>query len=90
MRRLPHASSLHTTLRSSPTCHAVACAEAESAFIDRRHPPFDGFGQPNYDWAAIHRHAEAMLGGEVVWAPVGPAVRRQFGALLDDTTALRP
>lgn len=55
--------------------------QADRRLLIVRHPPFDGFGQPNYDWAVIHRHAEAMLSGEVVWAPVGPSVRGQLAAL---------
>jgi Glycosyltransferase family 28 C-terminal domain len=63
--------------------------EAEARLLIVHHPPFDGFGQPNYDCGLIGRHAEAVLGGEVVWAPVGPAVRRQFAAL-DDPPPLLP
>ena len=47
----------------------------------------DGLGQPSYDWRAIHRHAQAVLGGEVLWAPIGPAVRAQF-AQIDDAPPL--
>jgi hypothetical protein len=57
--------------------------EAEARLLIVHHPPFDGVGQPSYDCAAIHRNAAAMLGGEVVWAPIGPAVREQFGAIDD-------
>jgi hypothetical protein len=63
--------------------------EADARLLIVHHPPFDGFGQPNYDCGLIHRHAEAVLGGEVVWAPVGPLVRRQFAAL-DDPPPLLP
>jgi len=55
--------------------------EAEARLLIVRHPPFDGSGQPSYDCAVIRRHAEAVLGGEVLWAPVGPAVREQLAAL---------
>jgi hypothetical protein len=55
--------------------------EAEARLLIVRHPPFDGVGQPSYDCAAIHRNAEVVLGGEVLWAPVGPAVREQLAAL---------
>ena len=48
-----------------------------------QHPPLDGLGQPSYDCAAIHRHAEAVLGGEVLWAPIGPAVREQFAVIAE-------
>ena len=57
--------------------------EAEARLLIVHHPPFDGLGQASYDCAAIHRNAEAVLGGEVLWAPVGPAVREQFAALED-------
>jgi hypothetical protein len=55
--------------------------EAEARLLVVHHPPCDGFGQPNYDWALIHRHVRAVLGGDVVWAPIGPAVRGQLVAL---------
>ncbi|MGH6898071.1 MAG: glycosyltransferase, partial [Geminicoccaceae bacterium] len=55
--------------------------DAEARLLIVHHPPFDGAGQPSYDCAAIHRNAEAVLGGEVLWAPIGPAVRAQFAAL---------
>ncbi|HLT02164.1 MAG TPA: hypothetical protein VK001_08285, partial [Geminicoccaceae bacterium] len=57
--------------------------DAETRLLIVHHPPLDGHGEANYDWAAIHRHAEAMLGGTVLWAPTGPAVRGQFAALDD-------
>jgi hypothetical protein len=63
--------------------------DAEARLLIVHHPPLDGFGQPNYDWAAIHRHAEAVLGDAVLWAPIGPAVRQQFAAL-DDMPPLLP
>ena len=55
--------------------------EAEARLLIVHHPPLDGLGQANYDSAIIHRHAEAVLGGEVLWAPIGPAVREQFAAI---------
>jgi Glycosyltransferase family 28 C-terminal domain len=61
--------------------------DAQARLLIVRHPPFDGVGQPSYDCAAIRRHAEAVLGGEVLWAPVGPAVREQL-ATLDDPPPL--
>ena len=73
---LAHHPSLFTHLP-----HRAVRIDAEARLLIVHHPPFDGFGQPNYDCAAIHRHAESVLGGEVVWAPVGPAVRAQFAAL---------
>jgi hypothetical protein len=57
--------------------------EAETRLLIVRHPPFDGFGQPSYDCATTHRHVESVLGGQVVWAPIGPAVREQLAALDD-------
>ena len=57
--------------------------ETEARLLIVHHPPLDGLGQSNYDWTLIHRHAEAVLGGEVLWAPIGPAVRNQFAALDD-------
>jgi Glycosyltransferase family 28 C-terminal domain len=63
--------------------------EAEARLLIVHQTLFDGLHRPNYDCVAIHRHAEAVLGGDVVWAPVGPAVREQF-ALLDDAPPLIP
>jgi hypothetical protein len=63
--------------------------DAEVRLLIVHHPPFDGVGQPNYDCALINRNAETVLGGGVLWAPVGPAVRAQF-AMLDDPPPLFP
>jgi Glycosyltransferase family 28 C-terminal domain len=63
--------------------------DAEARLLIVRHPPFDGFGQASYDCAVIHRHVESVLGGDVVWAPIGPAVRGQLAAL-DDPPPLLP
>ena len=57
--------------------------EAERQLVIVHHPPFDGDGAPFYDWAEVHRNAEALLGGAPVWAPVGPRVREQLVALSD-------
>lgn len=46
------------------------------------HPPFEGDGTTVYDAAAIDRHVQEILGGGVLWAPVGPAVRRQLCQLM--------
>jgi Glycosyltransferase family 28 C-terminal domain len=61
--------------------------DAQTRLLIVHHPPFDGAGEPSYDCPAVHRNAEAVLGGEVLWAPVGPAVREQF-ARLDDPPPL--
>lgn len=42
------------------------------------HPPFAGDGAPAYPLESTAANATQMLGGEVLWAPVGPAVREQF------------
>jgi hypothetical protein len=57
--------------------------EADTRLLIVHHPPLDGCGQPSYDWVLIHWQAEAVLGGEVLWAPIGPAVRDQFAAIDD-------
>jgi Glycosyltransferase family 28 C-terminal domain len=57
--------------------------EAEARLLIVHHAPFDGVGRPNYDCAVIRRNAEAVLGGEVLWAPIGPTVRKQFAAVDD-------
>ena len=43
----------------------------------------DGEGQPAYDWAGIDRNARAVLGDDLLWAPVGPLVRAQFETIED-------
>jgi len=52
--------------------------DADLRLLAVHHPPFDGMGEPFYDAAAIARNAGALLGGEVVWAPIGPRVREQL------------
>ncbi len=42
------------------------------------HPPVDGGGEPFYDVATINDNAQALMGGDVRWAPVGPQVRKQL------------
>ncbi|MGH6919615.1 MAG: glycosyl transferase, partial [Geminicoccaceae bacterium] len=63
--------------------------DAETRLLIVPHPPFDGLGQPSYDCTSIHRNAEAVLGGDVLWAPVGPAVREQL-TTLDNPPPLFP
>jgi hypothetical protein len=55
--------------------------DAEARLLIVHHPLLDGSGQSSYDCTAIHRNAEAVLGGEVLWAPVGPAVRQQLATV---------
>jgi hypothetical protein len=45
------------------------------------HPPFDAFGQPEYDLARVEAVLGSVFGVPPVFAPVGPKVRRQFHAL---------
>jgi hypothetical protein len=51
---------------------------AEQRLMVVQHPPFAGDGEPYYDVGRICLNADDALGGEVVWAPVGPLVRAQF------------
>jgi Glycosyltransferase family 28 C-terminal domain len=81
---LAHHPSLFTYLP-----HRALRVAAEARLLIVRHPPFDGLGQPSYDCATIHRNAEAVLGGEVLWAPIGPAVRAQLAGM-DDPPPLLP
>ena len=55
--------------------------DAEIKLLVTTHPPYEGDGQLVYDSVVIDRHAQELLGGDVLWAPVGPAVRRQLGQL---------
>jgi hypothetical protein len=52
------------------------------------HPPMSADGQPYYDANAVRVHADEVLGGEVLWAPVGPLVRAQLTALEDGPVLL--
>ncbi|EWY35841.1 hypothetical protein N825_34070 [Skermanella stibiiresistens SB22] len=56
---------------------------AEQRLVVVHHPPFDGDGQPFYDHRVIAATTAEVLGGETEWAPVGPAVRRQFLRVAD-------
>jgi Glycosyltransferase family 28 C-terminal domain len=47
------------------------------------HPPVDAEGAPYYDPRQVRIHSEEALGGNVLWAPVGPKVRAQFGRIDD-------
>ena len=73
---LAHHPSLFTHLP-----RRVLPVTASRRLLIVHHPPLDGAGTPAYDWVAVHRHATAALGGELLWAPVGPTVRRQFARL---------
>lgn len=70
-------------LAHHPTLFTYRPKRALNVHADTRllviwHPPLDGEANPSYDWVRIRANAEATLGDEVVWAPVGPAVRAQF------------
>ncbi|MBC8159431.1 MAG: hypothetical protein H8E94_08890, partial [Alphaproteobacteria bacterium] len=39
------------------------------------HPLIDGAGEPCYDWQTIDANVQEALGGDVLWAPVGPPAR---------------
>jgi hypothetical protein len=72
--------------------HAPAApmrVRAAERLVVGHHPPFDGEGRPFYDWRAIAATATEVLRGEVLWAPVGPAVRDQL-ARLPDAPPLTP
>lgn len=45
------------------------------------HPPLNGDGEPQYDCKQVDMNCQEALGGDFQWAPVAPAVRRQFAAL---------
>lgn len=51
---------------------------AEERLLVVHHPPAAADGEPFYDVASVHRHAEETLHGDVLWAPVGPLVRAQL------------
>ena len=79
---LAHHPSLFTH-RLLQTLHV----SAERKLLVVWHPPLDGAGAPAYDWASIDRNARALLGEDLVWAPVGPLVRAQFETI-DDSPRL--
>ena len=56
---------------------------AEQRMLVVHHPPFAADGTPYYDLATVRRNAAEILNGRTVWAPVGPAVRRQLAGLAD-------
>lgn len=45
------------------------------------HPLVDGAGEPYYDWDTINTNAQEALGGDVLWAPLGPLVRAPVAGL---------
>ena len=45
------------------------------------HPLVDGAGEPYYDWDTINANAQESLGGDVLWAPLGPLVRAPVAGL---------
>ncbi len=56
---------------------------AEHRLLVVNHPLFDGAGRPFYDRGAVQAHARQALGGDVIWAPVGPRVRQQLQTCRD-------
>lgn len=52
--------------------------DADQRLLVVDHPPFAGDGAPAYPLDSTAANAEQALGGGVLWAPVGPAVREQF------------
>jgi hypothetical protein len=56
---------------------------AEQRLLVVQHPPLAGDGTPFYDLGRVRLHADDALGGEVLWAPVGPLVRAQFDRIAD-------
>jgi UDP:flavonoid glycosyltransferase YjiC (YdhE family) len=72
---LVHHPQLFTRLPQAPLR-----VRADRRLLVAHHPPRDALGQPFYDLAAVALNTAEALGGEVVWAPVGPAVRDQLAA----------
>ncbi len=64
-----------------PLCAPRFTADVKLLIVN--HPPHDAAGQPFYDWTAANENAQALMGGAVYWAPVGPAVRRQLEGLAE-------
>jgi glycosyltransferase involved in cell wall biosynthesis len=56
---------------------------AERRLLAVHHPPRASDGTPNYDVHTIRSRADDLLDGTVAWAPVGPAVRAQFGHMVE-------
>jgi hypothetical protein len=77
----------HPALFAHPPRRGLRIAAAERLLIVH-HPPFDGIGEPSYDWRRADRVAAELLGGELVWAPIGPAVRSQLESLDEPPTLL--
>jgi hypothetical protein len=70
----------HPALFAHPPRRGLRIAASERLLIVH-HPPFDAAGEPSYDWRRADQVAAELLGGEVVWAPIGPAVRAQLESL---------
>lgn len=41
-------------------------------------PPFNGYGEENYDARRIDQNVREIFGNEVIWTPVSPIVRQQL------------
>ncbi|MGH8721358.1 MAG: glycosyltransferase, partial [Burkholderiales bacterium] len=67
----------HPALFLFPPRRTLAIA-APTRILVAHHPPATARGTPYYDVAAVDTNASELLGGEVIWAPVGPAVRAQL------------
>lgn len=62
--------------------------EAEVKLLVTTHPPYEGDGTSVYEIARIDRNVQELLGSDVRWAPVGPAVRHQLEQHPSDVTLL--
>ena len=54
---------------------------AERKLLIINHPLIDGAGEACYDWQTINANVQATLGGDVLWAPVGPLARPSAGSV---------
>lgn len=56
----------------------------EAVICALQHPPLDGRGEPQYYLPLIERTLTRLFDAKVIFAPVGPAVRKQVEALPPD------
>ena len=68
-----HHPDLFQTLPAEPLRIFV-----DDAVLVVHHPPFDAANTAQYDVSAVQKVLECVVSARVVWAPVGPNVRKQL------------
>lgn len=76
-----HLAIVHNPYTLQHLPHRGLALQSEHRMLVVHHPPSTADGEPFYDVTKVQLHAEETLGGEVLWAPVGPSVRAQFDVM---------